>query len=348
LEHNVAKMAALTKAAGVRLRPHIKAHKTVPISHMQIASGAVGVGVAKLGEAEIMAWGGIRDIMITTPLVGAVKLERLRRLAHQVNISVVVDSLVVAEAICRIAQQDGLRIETLVEVDTGLNRCGLPPGSNTVRFVKELIKLPQLHFGGFKTAELQVYRERNRDDVSAMERQVTQALQDTVRELQQEGIAVPQVCAGCTASADVVCRMEGVTEIHPGSYVFHSLDGVVTGAATFDECAMTILATVISRPAPDRAVIDAGFKTLSLVTVPGYPGYGFVQPFGEAVVLERLYEEHGVLRFHEKLDEVRIGDLVEIIPCSSSAIPNLFDKMIVVRGDQVEAVWPIWARGKVQ
>jgi D-serine deaminase-like pyridoxal phosphate-dependent protein len=348
LDRNIATMAALAEETGVRLRPHIKAHKTVPISQKQVASGAVGVGVAKLGEAEVMAYGGILDIMITTPLVGAAKIERLRRLAHQVRVSVVVDSLDVAQVMSRMAREEGLYLDTLVEIDTGLDRCGFLPGKPTIDFVKQLVGLPNLRFAGFKTAELQVYFEPTQSDVAAMEREVSDSLARTVRELEREGIDVPNVCAGCTASAKVVARMEAVTEIHPGSYVFHSLDGVAPGAALIEDCSMTVLATIISRPAPDRAVIDAGFKTLSLVTVGGLPGYGYVKPFGEAVVLERLYEEHGVLRLLDPSLSIRIGDMVEIIPCSSSAVPNLFDEMTVVRGDRVEAVWPIWGRGKIQ
>jgi D-serine deaminase-like pyridoxal phosphate-dependent protein len=348
LERNITRMASLVEETGVRLRPHVKAHKTVAISHKQIANGAIGIGVAKLGEAEIMALGGITDIMITTPLVGVSKIERLRRLAHQIKVSIVLDSLEVAKVISRMAQKDGLWIETLVEIDTGLNRCGLPPGVPAVNFVKQLIKLPNLLFGGFKTAELQVYDKRSRDAVEELEREVSNSLLQTAQELRRQSIDVPNICAGTTASAERTCRMEGVTEIHPGSYVFNSLDGVVTGSATLDECAMTILATIISKPAPDRAVIDAGFKTLSLVTVQGLPGYGYVKPYGDTVVLERLYEEHGVLRFTEPHNAVRIGDLVEIIPCSCSAIPNLFDEMVVVQGNQVEAIWPIWARGKIR
>lgn len=348
MERNIARMAALAEEAGIRLRPHVKAHKTVQISRRQIASGAVGVGVAKLGEAEVMAEGGIQDIMITTPLVGAPKLERLRRLTHQVHVSIVLDSLEVAQAVSRMAQREGLCLETLVEIDTGLNRCGLLPGKPTIDFVKQLVRLSNLRFGGFKTAELQVYFQDSQRHVAEVERAVSDALLQTVEALEKEGIDVPNVCVGCTASASVVAGMEVVTEIHPGSYVFHSLDGVATGAATIDDCAMTILATVISRPAPERAVIDTGFKTLSLVTTKGFPGYGYVKPYGESVVLERLYEEHGVLRLLGKPEQLRIGDLVEIIPCSCSAIPNLFDEMVVVRGNLVEETWPILARGKVQ
>lgn len=344
MEQNIDNMALMARESGVRLRPHAKAHKSVAIARRQVACGAVGVAVATLGEGEAMASGGIRDIMFTSPLVGAPKLEGLRQLAHKARVAVVIDSLEAAEAISCMAKGENIQIEVYAEVDTGLRRCGVEPGKPVADFVEALLKLPNLTFGGLNTAELQVYSKRNQDEVRAVELRVASLLNETVEALCARGIEVHNVCAGSTASANVIRCMDIVTEIHPGSYVFNSLDGVVTGATSLENCAMTVLATVISRPGPDRAVIDTGFKRLSLVTVHDHPGYGYVKLGGGDLVLERLYEEHGVLSLCDSSRALRIGDLVEVVPCSCSAVSALFDEMIGIRGDKVEVTWPIVGR----
>ncbi len=347
LDRNIERMARKAKAAGVNLRPHAKAHKTAEIARRQVAHGAIGVAAAKIGEAEVMARAGIRDIMITTPIVGTQKFERLKELAREVHLSLVMDSYEAAAELSKMAQAAGLELDVLVEVDTGLRRCGTQPGAPTAELAVRIARLPHLHFRGLKTAELHVYRERDQAHVASVEANVGHALRQSADAIHQLGLTVTTVCAGSTASADAVLAQQGVTEIQPGSYVFNSLDGIAPGAASLADCAMTVLATVISRPAADRVVIDAGFKTLSLVTVPGVAGFGYVKPFGQAAVLERLYEEHGVIRLLQPAT-VEIGMPVEVIPCSCSAVPNLFDEMAVTSGDCVAAVWPIEARGRIR
>jgi D-serine deaminase-like pyridoxal phosphate-dependent protein len=345
LERNIQLMADKAKAARVNLRPHAKAHKTNEIARRQVAQGAIGVAAAKIGEAEAMAQGGIRDIMITTPIIGAQKLDRVSRLAGEINLSLVLDSYEVATALSQMAQAAELELNVLVEVDTGLRRCGTEPGAPTAELAARVAQLPGLQFQGLKTAELQVYSASDQAHVANVEAEIGQALRRSVDAIQRLGLAVPTVCAGSTACADAALAQEVITEIQPGSYVFNSLDGVAPGAATLDDCAMTVLATVISRPAADRVVIDAGFKTLSRVNVPGMHGFGYVRPFGHAAVLERLYEEHGVIRLSQPVP-VEIGMTVEVIPCSCSAVPNLFDEMVLTTGDCVTAVWPIEGRGR--
>jgi D-serine deaminase-like pyridoxal phosphate-dependent protein len=347
LDRNIQRMAAKARVAGVNLRPHAKAHKTVAIARRQVANGAIGVVAAKIGEAEVMANGGIRNIMITTPIVGPRKLERLSRLARQVHLSVVVDSLEAASGLSQMAQAAALEMDVLVEVDTGLHRCGTQPGAPTAELAFRLAQLPHLRFRGLKTAELQVYDARDQAEVARVEAEIGRELRDTVDAIGKLGLEVSTVCAGTTACVDAVLAEKVVTEIQPGSYVFNSLDGMAPGAATLADCALTVLATVISRPTPDRVVIDAGFKTLSLITVPGVAGYGYVKPFGRAALLERLFEEHGVIRLLEPV-HAEVGMLVQIVPCSCSAVPNLFDEMAVMRGDCVEDKWPIEARGRIQ
>ena len=346
LEANIHRMADLASEAGVRLRPHAKAHKSVQIARLQLGAGAVGIAVAKVGEAEVMLDAGIRDIMITTPVVGKIKLERLARLIKGGRISVVIDSFEAAKGLSIMADESDVEIEVLLEIDTGLGRCGLLPGKPAADLAPRLARMPGLKFAGLKTAELQVYAESDQNGVAGVVRGVNAALQETILEIEARGIEVPNVCAGSTASVEIERNMPSVTEIQPGSYVFNSLDGINTGAASLENCAMTILATVISRPADDRAIIDAGFKALTRVTVPGMPGFGLVAPYGDAVVLEKLYEEHGLLRIVSPVS-VGIGERVEIVPASCSAIPPLFEEFVFARDGHIESRWPIQARGKL-
>jgi D-serine deaminase-like pyridoxal phosphate-dependent protein len=344
MEQNIKDVSNIARRMGLGVIPHTKAHKVVEIAQMQVACGADGVAVAKIGEAEVMVTGGIRKVLLTTPPMGRQKMERLRRLVHKANISVVVDSLTVAESLSHFLGFEGHEIEVLIEVDTGLGRCGLLPGQSVIDLAQQIKHLLGLVFRGLKTAALQVYNQKTAEGVSQVEKAACQQVLETAMMLNNKGIEVPMILVGSTPSVWGTIMPVGVTHVQPGSYVFNSLDGVATGAVTLQQCALTVIATVISRPTQDRAVIDAGFKALTLVNVPTIPGYGHIMEIPNAVI-ERLYEEHGVLRIPAD-HPLSVGDKVEIIPNSCSAITNQFDELVAVRRGVVEAIWPIQARGK--
>jgi D-serine deaminase-like pyridoxal phosphate-dependent protein len=344
MEKNIQAMADIAKRMGLGIIPHAKAHKVVEIARAQVAAGADGVAVAKIGEGEVMVEGGLGKLLLTTPPMGQPKMDRLRSLARRAEIAVVIDSLTVAQHLSHAFSQEAKAIGVFIEVDTGLGRCGLLPGEPVVDLAQNVVRLPGLAFQGLKTAALQVYNQKTVEGISQVEQKACQQMIDTATLLKRKGINVSALLVGSTPSVWGAAFPKGITHVQPGSYVLNSLDGVATGGVTLQQCALTVIATVISRPARDRAVIDAGFKALSLVIVPGIPGYGRILGMNEAVV-ERLYEEHGVVRIVAD-HPLQIGDKVEIIPNSCSAITNQFDELVAIRHGVVETIWSIQARGR--
>lgn len=350
LEANIESMASLARARGVNLRPHIKSHKTPAIARRQLAAGAVGVTVAKLGEAEVMAAAGVHDILVAYQVVGEAKIARLLRLGAEAEVCSLVDDLEAARRLGEAALDAGRTAAVMAEIDTGLGRCGLQPGAAVLPFVRELLTMPGITFRGLLTHAGHAYGASDLGTVAAIGRDEGRLLVETAGLLRSEGILVPQISVGSTPTVAYSSAVPGVTEIRPGNYVFHDAVQTFLGVTTLDRCSLSILAGVVSRPAPDRAVIDAGSKALT--TERGahgsvaIGGFGLVKNRPEFVV-ERLSEEHGILRVPAGTD-LRIGERLEIIPNHACAAVNLFDQMVVVMDGRVAAEWKIEARGQVR
>jgi len=330
------------RLAAVRVRPHMKTAKSPEVARLLVAAGAEGVCVAKLGEAEVMLAGGIDDVMVTTELVGPVKVRRLAELASRwplARIRIVVDSWEGASAI-----DDALPrpLETLVDVNVGQDRCGVAP-EDALALADRITGLGRLELVGLQGYEgnLQHVRDpgerRRRCDVS-MER-----LGWAVGDLRAGGHAVEVVTTGGTGTAEFCAAHEIVTEVQPGSFIFMDTDYSDTGGVPYRP-ALTVIATVISRPAADRAVIDAGLKTLSNDSGPARlldaPGWSYVH----------AGDEHGVLTPADSPEprELRVGDRVTLQPSHIDTTVNLHDALHVHRGGRIETVWPVAARGKVR
>lgn len=350
MERNVSRMAAFARQAGVKLRPHVKTHKIPELAHLQVAAGASGITVAKLGEAEVMADAGISDILVCYPIIGDDKLERLMRLARRSRIIVALDSLAAAEGIAAAARSHGVHLEILVEVDSGLNRCGLPPGQPAVELGRQIAALRGITFAGLLTHAGHAIRATTIEERDAIGRYEGECVVTTRNQLEAAGIPVQEVSVGSTATVGISGRIPGVSEIRPGTYIFYDFMQMNAGSATEDDCALTVLSTVVSRAATDRVVLDAGSKCLSsdfYRITDRMSGYGLIKGSGGRVV-GRLSEEHGVVALPDGDAGLAIGDRVEIIPNHACAALNLFDRLVGVRGGEVVATWPVLARGKVR
>lgn len=347
LENNLARMQKIADANGVKLRPHTKTHKTPYIAHMQRRAGARGVTVAKLGEAEVMNAAGIDDILVAFPLQGAAKMERLLRLAERAQMRVALDSIKVAQDISDAAAARGLNIPFYVEVDVGLHRVGLPPREPTRDFVRQVMKLPGIEFIGLLTHAGQAYAAKSLDEIAALGQQEGELLVETAEMLRADGIEVREVSVGSTPTARFAAQVKGVTEIRPGTYVFYDTMQVSKFACTFEDCAQTVLLTVVAKH-PDRLIFDGGSKTLTSDRGPGGAAtFGTVVAFPNLEIYA-LSEEHAHVRVTSDGPAPQIGDKVQVIPNHACAVMNLHDRFFAARGDAVVGAFEIAARGKIQ
>ena len=347
---NIDRAAAAARANGVAIRPHTKTHKLPQIAHLQLEAGAVGVQVAKLGEAEVMADAGIGDILVGYPIVGEHKLARLADLAGRVAVSVTVDSDDVAAGISRTARERGLTIPVLVELDTGLRRLGLLPGPAAADFAVRVALLPGIELAGVFTHEGHVYTQ-SRDDGERerLTQEACRAAVETAEEIRSRGLSAPIVSVGSAGTFRFAVRCPGVTEVRPGTYVFNDRSQIAQGAATADDLAAFVVATVVSRPAPDRIVVDAGTKVLTsdrMLVADPRASFGWVLGHDDWDVV-RLSEEHGVLEIPPDA-EARIGDRLVIVPNHVCPTINLASAVTVVEGGKAGGRWPVAARGMVQ
>lgn len=342
LTDNIRRMQEAANLKQVNLRPHIKAHKCPDIMQLQLAHGAKGITVAKLGEAEIMAAAGANDIFIAYQLVGPDKLHRLQSLARRARVSVAVDNMEQAENIADFFTSDS-PLEVLIEVDTGLKRCGVVP-ADVLSLAGAIVNRPSLKLKGIFTHAGQVYGAAP-EQVEAIGVAEAQTMVNLYGELKNRGINIDVVSTGSTPTALHNLKVAGVNEIRPGNYVFYDAIQIGLGVASLAQCALQVEATVISTPAPDRCVIDAGSKVFGLDK--GAHGTNVVTGFGRVIghpelTIERLSEEHGVLTTTGELPKV--GERLYIIPNHACVVVNLADRLYI--RDSEEA-WPITARGRV-
>jgi D-serine deaminase-like pyridoxal phosphate-dependent protein len=348
MERNVLKMAEIAMGNGVALRPHVKTHKIPGIAREQLDAGAAGITVAKLSEAEVMADGGIEDVFVAYPLVTDAKIRQAIRLGERVRLVVGVDSLEGAKRLSAVAE--GHTLEVRLEVDTGLRRTGVLY-DEAVGLAGEIEAMGNLDLtgiytyrgavlGGSKTLEL--------EKAGLEEGQLMVSLADMLRE---RAIRVDDVSVGSTPTAEYVAKVEGVTEIRPGTYVFYDRMQARLGACSLDECAAVVVCTVVSKPARDLAIIDGGSKTFATDVAPGaeplnLEGYGHIVGYPDAV-LERLTEEHGMLSVDEDCD-LQVGDTVQVIPNHICSTVNLHDQVYLVGENGGVEETRVAARGKVR
>lgn len=343
-ERNIQRLAKAAQQAGIQVRPHIKAHKSVYLAKKQLEAGACGVTVAKLGEAEVMCDHGVKDILVAYPLVGEEKLARLRQLHQRARITTTVDSLEVARGLATVGTKEH-PLPVLLEIDAGIHRCGRPSAEEALRLAREVSRLEGLAICGLFTYNGQIYQSQSRAEIEASARAEAKLLTDAAALFRSQGFVVSVLSAGSTPATLVLDQMAGVTEIRPGNYVFYDVSALALGVAKEEDCALRVLATVVSVPLPGYATIDAGSKTLTSDLATHRDGYGQVVGMPE-VKVAKLNEEHGYLRYDPAQRQFQVGDRVEIIPNHACVVPNLFDSIYGLRGDKLELQIDIQARGK--
>ncbi len=349
LEQNIKDMQSIANEAGVALRPHTKTHRTPALARMQVAAGAQGITVAKVGEAEVMAAEGINDIFIANEIVGERKLERLRDLARLVKISVGVDNAEQVQALSQAFCKEANPMDVLIEIEVGENRSGLLPGPALVELARLISQTHGVHLKGIFSHEGHSYGAATVDECAALAKQSQEDTLQAAQLIRDAGIAVGTVSIGSTPSLLLGKLLPGITEIRPGTYV---LMDAAQGAAIKDlgRCAATILATVVSKPTEERVVLDTGVKALTAFTrdqgICLTPGYGLLK--GTDLRLSKLYDEHGLIIDRSLNQQLHIGDKIEIIPNHICPTCNLYDRMYLVRQDEVIDELPILCRGKSQ
>jgi len=348
MERNIQKMAHVARANGVALRPHVKTHKIPSIAREQLGAGASGITVAKLSEAEVMADGGIEDIFIAYPLVTEAKIRQAVRLAERVRLVVGVDSLDGARRLSGVAEDQTLKVR--LEVDTGLRRTGVPL-DEAVRLAGEIEAMDNLDLTGIYTYRGAVLGESKTLELEKAGLEEGQLMVPLADRMRERGSRVEDVSVGSTPTAEHVAKVEGVTEIRPGTYVFYDRMQARLGACSLDECAAVVVCTAVSRPTRDLVIIDGGSKTFATDVAPGaeplnLKGYGHVVGYPRAV-LERLTEEHGMLCVDEDCD-LEVGDTLQIIPNHICSTVNLHDEVYLVGEDGVVELMRVAARGKVR
>ena len=362
LDANIRRMQAAATAAGIRLRPHAKTHKSPLVARRQIDAGAVGICCAKLGEAEVFAAAGIGDIRLPYPLQPS-NADRLLALRRTTRISFIVDDLTVARGWSEAMQAADARAEVLVKVDVGFHRCGIAPDPATaVPFLREVAALPGLRLAGILSHAGHAYHAHSEDELRGMAEAEHTTMAHLAHEARHAGLTIDEVSAGATPPARFSLAVGGgtFTEFRPGNYVYFDRTMVGLGAATLDDCALSVLATVVSAPAPDRVVLDCGSKTLAADGARGFAGvtgHGAVlraltaapgQHADPHLIVERLSEEHATVRVTPGGAALRPGDRVRVVPNHACVVSNLVDSAWLVDGPEIVGALPIEARGRIQ
>src|ERR1700754_2137090 len=335
VERNIARIQAACDAAGVANRPHIKTHKSPMLAQMQVAAGARGITCQKIGEAEVMADGGIDDILISYNLLGEEKMARLAALQAKANMTVAADNPVVVADLPKAAAASGRPLSVVVECDTGRKRAGVETPAEAIALARTIASSKGLTFAGFMLyptetgwADAQKFYDEALAGVRAL------------------GLDAPMVSTGGSPNLKNLGKLKGATEHRPGTYIYNDRMQVAAGVASWDDCALNIYSTVVSRAGPDRGILDAGSKTLTSDTG-GLDGHGLILEHPEAKIA-KFAEEHGFLDLARSNTRPEVGDVVRIVPNHVCVVVNMMDEVVMVRGDEIIGTLPVAARGKLR
>jgi len=336
VERNIARVQAACEAAGVANRPHIKTHKSPLLARLQIEAGAKGITCQKLGEAEVMADAGIDDILISYNLLGEEKMARLAALQAKANMTVAADNPTVVASLTNAAASSGRPLSVVVECDTGRKRAGVETPKEAIALARQIADSKGLVFKGFMLyptetgwAEAQKFYDEALAGVRA------------------HGLDASMVSTGGSPNLKNLGKLAGATEHRPGTYIYNDRMQVGAGVAGWDDCALHIYATVVSRAGPDRGILDAGSKTLTSDPGGGLDGYGLILEHPEARIA-KFAEEHGFLDLARSNTRPEVGDVVRIVPNHVCVVVNMMDEVLMVRGEEILGTLKVEARGKLR
>ncbi len=354
---NIARMQAAASARGLRLRPHAKTHKSPVVARWQLDAGAVGICCAKLGEAEVFAEAGITDIRLPYPLNPSNAARVIGLVDRGVTLSFIVDHPAVARGWSDAMTAARREVDVLVKVDVGFHRCGIDPSApGAIEFIGEVARLPGLRLRGLLSHAGQSYHAMSDAEIEAIARTEAQMLAALASAVRARGVAIDEISVGATPTARFSLQQEGLTELRPGNYVYFDRTQVALGAATLADCALSVIATVVTKPAADRVILDCGSKTLSSdgARGAGHPkGHGVVFKDLEGtlpdpdLLIERLSEEHATVKVTSGATRLEPGDRVRVLPNHSCVVSNLMDRVWLTEGLQVSEPLVVAARGRI-
>ena len=334
VERNIARLQSLCDAAGIANRPHVKTHKSTVLAAMQKEAGAMGITCQKLGEAEVMADGGQDDILISYNILGEEKLGRLGRLAGRIKMTVSADNPVVVEGLPQAGEIAGRSLDVLVECDTGRKRAGVETPGEAIALAKQIAATPHLRFAGF----LIYPPETGFPETRAF-------LDKALAGIREVGLDAAVISSGGTPNLPHLSEIAAVTEHRSGTSIFNDRMMMAAGVAGLEDCALSVYATVVSRAAPERGILDAGSKTLTS-DVGGLDGHGLILEHPQARIA-RFAEEHGFLDLSACNDRPNVGEVVRVIPNHVCVVVNMVDRLIMVRGGEIVGELPVAARGRL-
>jgi len=349
LEKNIRGMQSMADKHRVNLRPHIKTHKIPQLAHLQINQGAIGIAVAKLGEAEVMNRAGIDDIQVANIITGKKKINRLIKLHQKCRVTVAIDSEENARELANAFARHNRKLDVLIEINSGLNRAGLDSFEEVLNLCRESSKLRGIRIVGLMTHAGHAYAAKNREEIMIIGHNEGKMLVDFQRRLKDKGIKnIKVISVGSTPTAPYSASVRGVTELRAGNYIFHDMTQVSLDVISVKDCALSVLASVVSVPCDSRVVIDAGSKALAMDRGAhgrsAIEGYGYI--LGDRGTVSRLSEEHGII--DRPKTAIKLGQRLRIIPNHACTATNLFDYAYLVNGNKVIKKLKIAARGKSQ
>jgi D-serine deaminase-like pyridoxal phosphate-dependent protein len=335
VERNIARIQKACDEAGIANRPHIKTHKNPMLAQLQIKAGAKGITCQKLGEAEIMADSGIDDILISYNLLGDEKMARLGALQGKANVTVAADNSVVVGDLPKAAAASGRPLSVVVECDTGRKRAGVETPAEAIALAREIAASTGLIFAGFMLYPT----ETGWADAQKF-------YDEALAGVRAHGLDAAIVSTGGTPNLVNLGKLKGGTEHRFGTYINNDRMQGAAGGATWDDCALHIYSTVVSRAGPERGILDAGSKTLTSDTG-GLEGHGLILEHPEAKIA-RFAEEHGFLDLSRSNTRPNVGDVVRVVPNHVCVVVNMMDEVVMVRGDEIIGALPVTARGKLR
>jgi D-serine deaminase-like pyridoxal phosphate-dependent protein len=335
VERNIARVQKLCDQAGIANRPHIKTHKSPVLAKMQLAAGAKGITCQKLGEAEVMADGGIDDILISYNLLGEARIGRLAALLKRVTVTVAADNPTVIDALAGAGKLAGRPLGVAIECDTGRKRAGVEEPREAVALAHHIKRHADLRFEGF----LFYPTEQSWP-------QTQRFYNEALSGVREAGLEPRIVSTGGTPNLVNLGQLAGATEHRAGTYIFNDRMMLACGAAMPEDCALSVYTTVVSRAAAERGILDAGSKTLTADTGGLDDGFGLILEYPQAKI-HAFAEEHGFLDLSRSNDRPSVGDVVRVLPNHVCVVVNMFDRMLAVRGDSIVEVLPVAARGKL-
>lgn len=348
MERNLRRAADYARQHGLRMRPHTKTHKIPAIGRMQLDLGAAGLSVAKVSEGEVMLNAAPEDLLIAYPVVGRAKMERLAALARRTRVTVALDSMPVARLLSDAARESQTELRILTEVEAGFGRVGVQTSEALVQLVQGVTRLPHLTWDGIAFYPGHIRDPREPDGQRQLE-EVSRVLRQVLSDVKGAGFEARVVSGGSTPTLYYSHLVEGLNEIRPGTYVFNDRSTLANGGCRLEDCAATLMCTVVSTARSGQVLFDGGSKTFSSDRLSGAAEASFGHVVDDpAAVYTKMNEEHGYLDIRRSSREYSIGDRLHVIPNHVCTAMNLHEKVYGVRGERVEVAWEVAGRGKLQ